>query len=477
MIMNIRQKIVQGFTWITLGEFFSRVIHFIATIVLARLLLPEHFGTIATACIYINFIQMLHRGIGLSEAIIQGEYVGEQSIATAFFAYFFIGTIFSLVTLLIAPFIAEFFNNNSLTLILRILSLIFIFDALTYIFEAVLSKRLEYRKIILPQLGGIIAYSLIGNIAAYASRSVWSLVWALLFKSVMRCFLSWRISRWQPIFAFKIASLRKMFKFGKNVLGTAFFHHVTENLDFLIIGKFLGVAAIGYYFFAYSIANYFYQHITPIFFKVLFPAFSQGRNGNKLFKEFYLKIVQSAALFSVPLYLGSCVNAKELVVFLFGVKWLKAALLVQILCINGLAKTFHANIARSVLFAKGRPDILCRWGGFYCLLNCVCVLVGLRHGITGVAAAVTIAEIIYAPVIILLTNRMIKVTLKTYIKNLKPVIVASLIAVSLLVCLNILLPEKIEYFLLKIVSVTIVYISSLKMMRIDLWQKIKFLTQ
>ncbi|MBL7196946.1 MAG: lipopolysaccharide biosynthesis protein [Candidatus Omnitrophica bacterium] len=471
--MNIRQKIVQGFTWVTLGEFLFQVIQFITIIVLARLLLPEHFGTIATAYIYIKFIQMLHQGIGLPEAIVQRDDMGEQHIAAAFFTYFFIGALLSSITFIIAPFIAEFFNSNVLTLILPILSLTFVFDSLTYIFEAVISRRLEYRRIVLSQLGGIIAYGLIGGIVAFFTRSIWSLVWALLFKSAIRCLLSWRMSRWKPVFAFKIVSLKKMFKFGKSVLGAQFFHYININFDFLIISKFLGVTPLGYYFFAYSISHYFHNNITPIFFKILFPAFSQIRDENELFKEFYLKVVQNAALLSIPLCLVICVTAKELVLFLFGEKWLNAVLLLQILCINGLFKTFHRGIAKAVIYAKGRPDILCRWGGFYCIINCILVLCGLRYGITGIAVAVTITEIMYAPAIILITNRLIDLTLKTYIQNIKPVAIASLSIISLLICLTILVPAKIEYFLLKMVSVIVIYVLSLRMMHINLWQKIK----
>ncbi|MFA6217527.1 MAG: lipopolysaccharide biosynthesis protein [Candidatus Omnitrophota bacterium] len=470
--MKLRQKIVQGFTWITLGELFSHALQLLSTIILARILLPENFGTIATAYIYIKLMQTIHQSLGLSEAIVQLD-TGEDDISTAFLTYAAAGLLLSVITIILAPLVAAFFHNHLLSLILRVLSPIFLIDSLSYIFEALINKKLEYKRAAIPQLGGIIAYGLVGVILAFLNCGVWSLVWALLFKSLIRCFAGLRLCHWKPFFSFKIDELKKMVSFGKNTFGTGLFYYINENLDYLVIGKFLGALSLGYYFLAFSITHYFNDYIAPIFFKVLFPFLSRIHNEDNLLKEIYLKTVQSAALLSFPLYLVICINAKEFVYLIFGEKWLTTVLLLQILCIRGLLKSLYRGVTKAVVYAKGRPDISFQWAVSYCIVNCIFILLGLRYGIVGVAAAVTISEIICSPIIILKTGGLIGIAPKTYLKNIMPIVAATTIMVLLLVSLNTLFPEKMEYLVLKMVSVTVIYILGLKIMGINMWEKAK----
>jgi O-antigen/teichoic acid export membrane protein len=472
--VNIRQKISQGFTWVTLGQVISQAIQFVAAIILARLLLPEHFGTITTAYIYIKCVQVLQQGLGLPEALVHNDDTDERHLSTAFFSYLASGAAASFITVIIAPLIAGFFHNALLTVILRVLSVTFIFDSLTYIFEAVISRKLAYKRLVIPQVAGVFVYGVAGGILAFLTHSVWSLVWALVLKSVALCLLSWRVSEWRPVFIFEAESLRKMFRFGKNVFGAEILNYIGANLDFLIISKFLGVTAMGIYFFAYSVSNYFYYQAAPVFFRVLFPALSRMRGENALFRDFYLKVIQGMALLSVPLYLAVCINAGDCVLFLFGEKWLKAVVPLQILCVNGLLQTLRRGIIRAILYAKGRPDLTWRWGIFYCLVSCSAILIGRYYGIVGIAAAVAIAELIYFPVIITVTNRLIGLSAKIYLQNVWPVIAASAVMVLCLLGMNAVFPATMGYFLLKMSAAGVLYVLVLRMLRFPLGEKLKF---
>ncbi|MFA5117372.1 MAG: lipopolysaccharide biosynthesis protein [Candidatus Omnitrophota bacterium] len=470
----MRQKVAQGFTWVSLGQIISQVIQFVSAIILARLLLPEHFGTITTAYIYIKCIQVLLQGFGLPEALVQNDDTDERHLVTAFSSYLASATVAALITVIVAPFIAGFFHNPPLTAILRVLSVTFVFDSLTSIFEAVISRKLAYKRLVIPQVAGVIVYGVAGGGIAFLTRNVWSLVWALVLKSAVLCLLSWRASEWKPALGFEAGRLKEMLRFGKNVFGAEILNYIGANLDFLIISKFLGVAAMGYYYFAYSVSNYFYYQAAPVFYRVLFPALSRMRDENALFGEFYLKVIQGMALLSVPLHLAVCVNATDVILFLFGGKWLNAADALRILCVNGLLQTLRRGIIRAIFYAKGRPDLTWRWGVFYCLVSCSAILIGRRYGIAGIAAAVTLAELIYFPVIITATNRLIGVSAKIYLRNVWPVIAASTVMVLCLLGMNAVFPVTMGYFLLKMSVAGVIYVLALRISRFPLGEKLKF---
>jgi O-antigen/teichoic acid export membrane protein len=160
--------------------------------------------------------------------------------------------------------------------------------------------------------------------------------------------------------------------------------------------------------------------------------------------------------------------------FLFGEKWLNAAVPLQLLCVNGLLQTLRRGIIRAMLYAKGRPDLAWRWGIFYCLVSCSAILIGRYYGIAGIAAAVTLAELVYFPVIITVTNRLIGVSAKMYLNNVWPVVAASTVMILFLSGMNAVFPVTLGFFLLKMSAAGVIYVLALRTLRFPLGEKLKF---
>ena len=193
-------------------------------------------------------------------------------------------------------------------------------------------------------------------------------------------------SVWRPSLHLDFSDARPFLSFGAYQTGERFVNYLASNLDFVMIGKVLGAAALGPYYVAYQVVVQPMVRLTPILTRVAFPLFSKVQNDDALICRGYLNIVRLVALISLPLLIGMAVVAPTFFHIYLGKGWSNTALLAQILVAVSILKCL-GNPLGSAFLAKGRPDIGFKLNTARFILNALLFWWAVQSGLQTIAFA------------------------------------------------------------------------------------------
>lgn len=479
MDTNLTKSTAFGVMWTGISQFSLQAFRFVVIIILARLLSPEDFGIVGLAAIYIGLINTVNE-LGLSAALIQKKKVEEAHLSTSFWASMGIAIILFLFSILVSPFVADFFQEDLVRPVLIVTSVGFIIGSFCVVHKAILQKNLDFKKIAIAEVLGSFISGLTSIILAINNFGVWSLVLGQLFGNCISAILFWRILLWKPTFTFSYQHFKELFGFGGHVMGSRILNYIDSNIDYLIVGKILGTYALGYYSFAYHLMSFPLNKISMIVTRVTFPAFSTIQDDNDTLRQGYSKTVRYISLITFPMLAGMFIVAPEFVVVVYGAKWGPIILPLQILCLAGGLKSIGTTVG-SILLSKGRADIQLKWNILTAIVLPIAVFLGANYGITGVAAAVTIMTVILFPIIQTITNKLIDLSMFDYCKSIFPSIIGSLfLMVGVKICQKIIMLYDIHIAVMLISSIFIgigIYVLSLWIFFNDIFKEAKLLIQ
>jgi len=422
---SLTKAAVRGMTWSGISQAVGQGLRLVATIILARLLLPEDFGIIAMTLIVTTLVMRIG-DLGFSSALIQRKDVTDSHLSTTFWTALALGFIFCLVTVAISPLMANFFDNEDVGPVLAVSALSFVIMPLGGIHATLLMKRLDFFKFSVVEIAEAIIYVAMAVPLAFAGFGVWSIVWGNLASQVARALLRWVVCPWHPSMTFSFQSLRDLWRFGFNVTGDRSVHFLTERLDYLIIGKFLAPAALGFYNLGYRIVEFPTSSLWMAVNRVAFSTFSLVQDEHERLRRGFTKSLTYLSLIVFPLFVGLAIVAPELVKVVFGQKWAAAVSPVQILCIMAAITSISVAVG-AVLRSKGRPDIELKLSLVKLALLVMGLLIGVRFGTVGAAAGVSaVAAIIWLPRQ-MFANRLIGLRMRDYFASLRPAAFGSVV--------------------------------------------------
>lgn len=413
--MRLTQKITKGVMWTGTSMVALTILNFITLAVLARLLSPSDFGLMGMVRVVIGFAAMI-ADLGLGAAVIQRQDVTEEQLSTFFFLNVGLGIVLCSIVYFNAGFIAAFFRRSELGNYLRVISVCFIIISLGQIFRTLLQKRMNFKALFKVEISGIIIYGISSITLAMKGFGVWSLVYGFLIKQVSETVLLWIVTTFRPRLVFSLKKIKNLVNFGIYVFGVRVINYFCRNLDYIIIGRFLGAEALGFYTLAYRLMLVPISKIAGVVGKVSFPAFSMVQSDNKKIRAGYLKIVKYIALITFPMMAGLFVVAPEFITLVYGTKWHPVISVVQILCFVGALQSIGTTVG-TIQYAKGRADINFKWNCFAFCCYATAFFIGIKWGIFGVAVAYAIAEIILFPIIQTITNGLIGLKWKEFLRQ------------------------------------------------------------
>ena len=352
---GVKSKVFGNLVW-RLGErYLAQIVQFVVSIVLARILLPEIYGTVALVLVFINFLQVFIDS-GFGTALVQKKDADDLDFSTVFYFNIVICAVLYLIIFLFAPLIAKFYKNNDLTLIIRILSISLIFSSLKNVQQAYVSRKLQFRKFFFATLFGTIISAVVGIYMAYKGFGVWAIVTQNLTNIAFDTTLLWILVRWRPKLQFSFARLKTLFKFGWKLLVSSLISTVYTDLRQLIIGKKYSEADIAYYNKGNQFPNIIVTNINSSIDSVLFPVLAAEQDDKVRVKQMARKAIKTSVYLMAPLMIGLAVTAPSLVRLILTEKWLPCVPLMQIFCFCYLFYPIHtANL--NAINAVGRSDL------------------------------------------------------------------------------------------------------------------------
>lgn len=352
---DMKKKVISGLFWRFLERTAAQGVSFIVSIVLARLLTPEDYGLIGLITVFISIANVFVSS-GFGNALIQKENTTQKDYSSVFYFSILMGIIMYVLLFFAAPFIANFYNEESLIPVIRILALSLIIAGINSVQQAYVSKTMQFKRFFFSTIIGTVISAVIGIYMAYKGFGVWALVAQMLSNQIINTCVLWFTVKWRPTLEFSINEMKKMFNYGWKLLLSSLLDTIYNNLYSLAIGKFYSAKDLGYYNRGRNIPNMIITNINGSIQSVIFPALSNCQNDKIRLKAMVRRSIITSTYIIMPAMMGLAAVSKPLTVLLLTEKWLPSVPFMQFSCFILAFWPIHtANL--QAINAVGRSDI------------------------------------------------------------------------------------------------------------------------
>lgn len=433
--MSLKDKTVHGILWVSLSNIILKIINFIISVILARLLEPSDFGLVAIALIIVNFFEIF-RDLGIGPALIHRKEDKDVAADTAFFIFPAVAVIFYAISYFIAPAAADFFREEELEILIRVLSLTFVIWSFGNLPRTLLTKDLEFKKMVIPQLLPKISYGVVAIVMALLGFGVWSLVGGRFVLEVLSVITIWHALDWRPSFRFNKKIALELLSYGKHVITATIIIFMISVIDVTFIGRLLGSESLGYYSIALGIAGLLTLQVSVLLSQVMFPVYSRMQGDMDKLGWAYLKTIKYFSIIVFPAAFGIISVAWYFIKVVYGDKWLPAVAVLQVLCLYGL-NIAMLRTTENLYLASGRPRIMTTINLLQFILMAILIYpLTIKYGILGTGIAATIPSMLMVFFTFNEAGKIIDKSFLTIVKTLLPAAAGSLIMVLLVMILQ-----------------------------------------
>ena len=363
---------------------------------------------------------------GFSNALVRKTDRVEEDLSTCFYFNIGVGIIAYIVLFLIAPLVANFYNQPILSPIIRITGLGVILNSLCVVQQALFTIKIDFKSQAKITLSATVISGIVGIILAYQGYGIWALVWQGVVSSIVRMGLLWLMSKWRPRTGFSKSSFNYLFGYGSKLLASGLLDTIYNNIYPIVIGKFYTPAQLGNYSRALGWAQLPSANITSILQRVTFPVLSTIQDDTLRLQNSYRRLLKLSAFIVFPLMTGLAAIASPLVRVVLTAKWDGCVLYLQILCFALMLYPIHA-INLNLLQVKGRSDLFLRLEIIKKIIGVVILIITIPLGITAMCLGMVFSSIICLIVNTYYTSRFIDVGLLTLLKDLRIILINSLV--------------------------------------------------
>lgn len=458
--MSLKKTTLKGMAFLGAGKSAARLISFINTLILARILSPEDYGLMAMAMVVTGFISFFNE-IGLGTAIIQRKEISEQQLTGAFTLSILMSLgLYGLVYLGATP-VANFYENSIIEPILQVLAITFILGAISTVSDALLNRNMSYKTIAGIEFFSILLHCAVTLGFALAGFKTWSLVYGYIASQLSRTLLLLHCCHWKPTSLGYIKDAIELVKFGLMVTYSRITWYAYTNASTFIIGKVSGEKQLGIFSMATTIADLATAHITSLIRQVASPLFAKLQDDYSALNHALCRLTGGLALITFPMLIGMAVTAPELVYILLGDKWMAAVFPLQALTIIGLLKSIDPLLTQA-LTSSGQVSITARYTSICAVVVPLAVYIGAsKEGINGAAIALSTAYPILMVMLLLLCRSKLQLPVIFYLKQLVTPTLASIFMVLSVMIVGAFLPEHVLPILSLLIKVLIGFISYL----------------
>lgn len=419
MSENLKVKTQKGLVWSFIERFATQGVQFLFGIILARLLSPEDYGTIAMPLVFLAIAQCIIDS-GFSTALIRKPDLTEDDLSTAFYFNIGVGVVCYLLLFFSSPLIAEFYNTPILADLLKVTALATLFNPLCAVQQAILTRKIDFKTQAVVSLSGALVSGFAGLTMAYNGFGVWSLVCQQVGGYAIRTILLWLLGRWTPKRRWSWKSFHYLWGFGSKMLGSGLLDTIYTNIYPIVIGKFFSANDLGNYTRAQQFATLPSSNVTGVLQRVTFPVLSKIQNEDERLARNYRKILKLSAFLIFPMMLMLSAIADPLVRVILTDKWKGCIILLQIVCFSMMWYPIHA-INLNLLTVKGRSDLFFRLEIFKKVCGVCVMCVTIPHGIIWMVSGGIVSSMIALVINTYYTGKLINVGYLRQMGDLLPI--------------------------------------------------------
>jgi teichuronic acid exporter len=432
-------------------------INILTNIILARILVPEAFGILGMAMVFAGFAFVIQEA-GLNSYLIYKKDRDLVTISTTFWLNVLISVAIASTIYLLSPFIAKFYNDNQVKTILEFICIGILVGSIGNTQRALLMKDNRFSVITLIDIIAEVISSIFAIIFAIYVNGLLAVSARYVVRPLVQSLMLLKFASFKIVFGFKGSDLKNIFSYSSHVLWSQLFIYMNNNVDYFLIGKYLGDRLLGIYTLAFqwgAIARYY---LSGAIIRVLFPAVAARKDNKEELKVIYVDIISKLSFVSLPICVGMALVANEFIYIIYGEKWIEAVPVLKILLIAGGIASISV-IGGPVLRGIGRPDLDMKLSAFSFISFTTLLIFNVKNGLIAVAFSELARVIIIESVRLLLIKKHLNIKLITIYRVIAPVIKSLLCMILCLIFVDFVIGQWNIYFtfILKIFIGVIVY--------------------
>lgn len=396
---------VRNVGWMAGAEIANRIIRLASTVILARMFSPQDYGLMAIIYTLADFFQVFTLKVGVGSKIIQADEQDVKAICnTAYWLnWITCGSLF-IIQCIVAFLLPYFDQDQNLTLPLVAVAFTYLAYPLFVIHLTLIERENRFKATAICNVVVSLVSSIVTATCALLGMGIWSIIWPMILTSPIWVLFTWKYHSWRPPLRFTLERWQEIFGFGSNLLVDELLNKVRANVDYLIVGKYLGVEALGMYYFAFNAGSGITISILNTFMSPMYPHICAAKNDYWQFKERYFSSLKKVTVILVPLILLQASLAPIYVPIIFGSKWIPAIPVLILICLSVIPR-IYAWAASLLLNAINKPRITLQISLVFTTIFIISLLTVVKAGILWVASTVFLSHLIILSISTIWINR------------------------------------------------------------------------
>jgi len=473
---EFRHRTINGIAWSVVSRVGRLALTFVIGVILARLLSPREFGLIAMVTVITSFASIFAE-LGFSAALVQKQDVTQVHLSSVFWLNLGAGLLLTLIFMAGAPLIAYFYKEPMLAPLTMLISTNFFISSLNIVQNTLLSKSLDFRTLSIVEITALLISGAVAIAMAATGYGVWSLAVQSVILSVVTAIMLWVQGKWRPNFLFRWTAVQDLLGFSLSLFGTKVLNYWVRNIDYLLIGRFLGTNPLGIYNKAYEVMLFPLTSVSRVLSRVMFPSFSIIQEDKSRVASLYLQMTRTIALVTFPMMLGLFVTVESFVLVIFGPQWAGMIPILRVLSLVGMTQSI-GTLNGNLYLSQGRADLQFKVGLVLKTNAILGIVIGLQWGILGVAIGYAIASLINSYPSFYFAGRLVGLTYWQLLRNLSGVFGCAVVMAALVWAAGLLLPDAWPLwaqFTLQVLFGMAVYLAMIHLFKLPAYREVRAL--
>lgn len=410
MVINRLKQILSGaylrnVGWMAGAEIANRLIRLSSTVILARVFSAQDYGLMAVIFTISDFANVFTLRGGIGSKIIQADEKDLNVICnTAYWLnWITCGSLF-IIQCAIAFLLPVFSYDSHITLPLCLVGLTYLTYPLFVIHLVLIERENRFKAAAICNVIVSLASNILTATLVLLGMGIWAIIWSMLLVAPVWIILTWKFHSWRPSLRFSLERWREVLGFGSNLLINDLLNRVRANVDYLIVGKYLGIEALGLYYFAFNAGSGITSSILNTFMSPLYPYICAAKNDYGQFKQRYFSSLRKVSAVLVPIILLQASLAPIYVPLVFGEKWTPAIPVLILICLS-VIPTIYSWASSLLLNAVNKTRISLYISVVSTTIFVLSILAVVQNGIIWVAATVLLNTLLFSCIAIFWTNR------------------------------------------------------------------------
>ena len=432
---DVKQKVTTGAFWSLLEQLGAKCTALIIEIVLARILMPEDYGIVALAAVFITIANTITND-GLSLALVQKKEADDVDFSTCFYLNLAVSLAMYFAIFFSAPYMASFYDSPMLSDVLRVLGVSLPVSSVNSIQRAFATRHMMFRRFFVSSTIGYICSGIAGISMAYMGCGVWSLAAQTILSALFDTLILWFTVKWRPIAAFSLRRLCGLWSFGWKILTSNLLYQACIQLRAGVIGKKYNSSDLAFFNRGELIPALVACTADKAMQTALFPAMSQVQNDYQSVRGMLSRFVKVGCFLIFPSMMALAVVAKPLVALIFTDKWLPCVPFILAFCVCYSLQTLQ-SASLLALRAVGKSGLTLAQDCIKRTVDIALLLVSINFGPIAIACSCIWSGLFAVFINALPCKKIFNYGVVDQVKDIAPIALRALLAGGAACCLGI----------------------------------------